>query len=225
MSTYLFYQALSYLGNSAGEWIAALERGDPEMRRRFDAMIGALGGIEVLVETESGEFELVGEINESGPLATDGAVVPFSSDTAGPLRVRLRLTKGLWRLDCLSLAVLGDTVDPVRVSPSGVSCGAGGDATALARLTDADLFLTTYPGDVYTMTYELPDDASDYELFLESSGYYLEWLREEWLAEEDLMKATRMFLDPEGALRELAREFTAVEDDMEEAFWSSRYAN
>ena len=32
-------QALSYLGGSACEWIAALERGDLEMRRRFNAMI------------------------------------------------------------------------------------------------------------------------------------------------------------------------------------------
>ena len=48
-------------------------------------------------------------------------------------------------------------------------------------------------------------------------------MREEWLAEEDLAKSMRMFLDPEGALRELAPEFAAVEADMEDMFWSSRY--
>jgi hypothetical protein len=225
MSTYLFYQALAYLGNFAGDWIAALERGDPEMRRRFDSMIGALGGIEVLVERESGEFELVGEVNESGPLATDVVVVPFSHESAGPLKIRLRMTKGLWRLDHLALAALGDAVDPIRVTPSRVECASGVDVDALANLTDPARCLTTYPGDVYTMVYELPGDARDYELFLESRGYYLEWMREEWLAEEDLARAIRMFLDPEGALRELAPEFAEVEAGLEDAFWSSRYAN
>ena len=224
MSTYLFYQALSYLGGSACEWIAALERGDLEMRGRFNAMIDALGGIEVLVETAPGEFTLVDEINESGPLATDTAVARLPHvGSSGPLRVRLRLTKGLWRLDCLALADLGDPVEPIRVRPSEVSGNDSRVRTPLALLLDREKFLTTYPGDVYTMVYELPDDFGEYELFLETSGYYLEWMREEWLAEEDLAKAMRMFLDPEGALRELAPEFAAVEADMEDMFWSSRY--
>lgn len=223
MSTYLFYQGLSYLGSAACDWIAALERGDPEMHRRFDPIGEVLGGIEVLVETASGEYAPVGEPNETGPLATDVVVIPLPHTGHGPLRVRIRVTKGMWRLDCLALVALGGSVEPVRVRPSEVSRGSPQVENPLELLLDRERFLTTLPGDVYTIVYELPDDFGEYELFLESSGYYLEWMREEWLAEEDLAKAMRMFLDPEGALRELAPEFAAVEADMEDMFWSSRY--
>ena len=64
----------------------------------------------------------------------------------------------------------------------------------------------------------------EYELFLESRGYYLEWIRDEWVADEDLSRATMIFLNPELALRKLAPEFKQVEAEIEELFWNSRYA-
>ena len=61
--------------------------------------------------------------------------------------------------------------------------------------------------------------------FLESRGYYIEWMRDEWLAEEDPVRAALMTADPEGALRLLAPEFKKTEGDMEDVFWRSRYAH
>ncbi len=61
------------------------------------------------------------------------------------------------------------------------------------------------------------------ELFLESQGYYLEWMREEWIADEDLAQAARFFRSPRRVLRDLAPEFKAIEATMEDLFWSSRY--
>ncbi len=223
MTTYLFYQALSYLGSSACDWIAELERGDEEMRQRFNAMVDALGGIEVLAETTPGEFVFVGEIRESGPLATDTSVVRFPRGAGGNRRILLRMTKGLWRLDRVSLAVLGSAVEPLRLRPSEVLHNGALADVALDELTDPDRSLTTYPGDVYSLMYELPYEFGKYELFLETRGYYLEWMREEWLAEEDLARAVKMFLNTEQALRDLAPEFAAMEADMEKTFWSSRY--
>jgi hypothetical protein len=223
MTTYLFYQALSYLGTSAGEWIAELERGDKEMRRRFDGMVASLGGIEVLVEGPSGETLAVGTVNESGPLATDVAVIPLGDVAGGARRIRLRLTKGLWRLDYVALAELDGEVEPTRLRPTAVRCGAGDREAARTCLLDDAEFLTTLPGDTYTLVYELPEEFHEYELLLETSGYYLEWMRDEWVAEEDGARALAMFLDPEGALRELAPDFASVEAEMESLFWSSRY--
>ncbi|MEP7228190.1 MAG: hypothetical protein ABI785_12560, partial [Gemmatimonadales bacterium] len=61
------------------------------------------------------------------------------------------------------------------------------------------------------------------ELFLESRGYYLEWMRREWLAEENLALAAQILLDPAGALRTLAPAFKRQEPEMERLFWNSRY--
>jgi hypothetical protein len=82
----------------------------------------------------------------------------------------------------------------------------------------------TWPGDAYSLAYELPSDYSQYELFLETQGYYLEWMRPSWLAEKDLRKARTMFTNPAKFLREIAPEYRKVEPQLEEIFWRSRYA-
>ncbi len=74
------------------------------------------------------------------------------------------------------------------------------------------------------LVYDLPGFAEDYELFVESRGYYIEWMRDEWLADEDMTRAAEMFLAPQQALRRLAPEFKQVEAEMENVFWNSKYA-
>ena len=66
-------------------------------------------------------------------------------------------------------------------------------------------------------------DFNNYELFLESRGYYLEWVRKEWLADENPALAAMMLINPERALHVLAPDFKKIEPEMEEVFWSSRY--
>jgi hypothetical protein len=79
------------------------------------------------------------------------------------------------------------------------------------------------PGDVYSLEYELPSDFANYELFLETQGYYLEWMRQAWLNEKDLRKARLMFTNPAKFLRMMAPRFKKIEPQMEETFWRSRY--
>jgi hypothetical protein len=97
-------------------------------------------------------------------------------------------------------------------------------ADARAKLISPTEALVTFPGDRYTLIYSLPDEAQHYELFLETKGYYLEWMRNEWFAEENQMRAASLFLDPAGSLRRLAPEFKRVEPGLEAAFWRSKYA-
>ena len=80
------------------------------------------------------------------------------------------------------------------------------------------------PGDRFDLVYILPTGDIEYDVFLESRGYYLEWMRNEWMAEEDPVKAALMFRYPEMALSYLAPRFKELEPDMEAHFWSSRYA-
>ena len=61
LSTYLFYQSLSYMGRSAPALLARLERGQTGLRARARALDRLLGGIEVLVETRGGGWRTAGE--------------------------------------------------------------------------------------------------------------------------------------------------------------------
>jgi hypothetical protein len=223
LPTYLLYQAFAYLGRSTGDWMAALDRADPAIKDRVAGVVGALGGIDVWVQNTQGTWDSVATVHETGPLAADAHLIPLppARDT---VRVRLRLAKGAWRLDFVGLGAMVAPVEPRRVQPAHVLGTHGDDPAARRRLTDPDSALVTLPGDRYTLVYHLPARASTLEIFLESRGYYLEWMRQEWMAEENPILAAALFLDPAGMLRRLAPDFKRVEPELERAFWGSKYA-
>ena len=223
MSTFLFYQGLSYMGRSAGQWIAAFERGDTILKKAVTGIGQTLGGIEVLLQDDTGKWISVAEVKETGPLATDVHLVKLPPLKRERVNIRLRLTKGHWRLDAVKLVKLGKQRNPIRLSPVAVNQNGVSADEAHQLLTDRKAALTTSPGDVYTLVYQLPKDFESYELFLESRGYYLEWMREAWLADENPALAAMMVFNPERALRVLAPEYKKIETEMEEKFWGSRY--
>ncbi len=223
LPTYLLYQAFAYLGSRTGAWMAALERADSTTKRRARGVTDALGGIDVLVPDGAGGWDSVASIRETGPLAADLRLVRLPA-SGNPIRVRLRMAKGAWRLDYVGLASLEGRVTPLRLKPAEVLAGNRKSSEARAKLVSPGDPLVTSPGDTYTLVYRLPAQAARYELFLETKGYYLEWMRTEWLAEEDLGRAAALFLDPAGSLRRLAPEFKRVEPGLESAFWRSKYA-
>jgi hypothetical protein len=222
LPTFLLYQTLAWLGTSAGTWLAMLERTDSLAGERLGSIVRTLGGIEILVQDDDGRWIPAGHVSETGPLGSDLRVVPLP-DHVGGQHVRLRMAKGTWRIDYLALALLRERVAPVRIPPSEVLGRGEQRPDVLEKLLDSTAVLLTLPGDEYVLRYRLPDDFERHELFLESRGYYLEWMRSEWLAEENLSRAAKMLLDPAGALRELAPDFKRVEAGMEDVFWRSRY--
>ena len=214
LSTYLFYQLLAYLGREAGSAIATFERAAPAERTRAFGIGRVLGGIEVQIPDGDG-WRTVGETGETGPLATDVTVVPLGADTH---RIRLRLTRGHWRLDQIALARLGNQVTPTPLEPISVTPHPADPARAIV----SGRSLVTLPGDAVSFQFDLPD--GDLELFLETRGYYLEWMRAEWEHEQNLPRAALMLFDPARALRELAPEFKEREPTLEDLFWRSRFA-
>jgi hypothetical protein len=213
-STYLFYQSLAWLGRSASDALAALERSDATVGGGFTRLRDAVGGIEVLAETTSGDWFPAGEVREMGPLATDIVAVPLPDGATG--RIRLRMARGHWRIDYLAMAQLGARVEPVGIEPRSV--------TRADHFPSTQHPLTTLPGDIYTYVFRLPNDADVDELFLETQGYYLEWMRDEWLSEENPARALQLMVNPEQLLRDVAPEFKKQEAGMEALFWASRYA-
>lgn len=221
MTTFLLYQTLAYMGTDVGRWLALLERNNDRIRNA--AVKDVLGSIEVWAQTNSDQWTKVGEAGEHGPLATDTHLVPLPALPPGTTTLQLRLTKGNWRLDRVALADLGARVNPVRVSPAAVHRSGTAAPDARAQLRDTTQFLITLPGDAYTLSYDVPTTDASYEVFLESQGYYLEWMRDAWLEETDPDRVAAMLFEPDQMMRTLAPAFKAVEPHMEDAFWNSRY--
>ena len=78
------------------------------------------------------------------------------------------------------------------------------------------------PGSEYSLGFLLPQANTEYELFLYSKGYYLEWMRQKWIKDKDLLKLRQMVYNPKKYLKEEAENFKKYETTMEEVFWNSK---
>jgi hypothetical protein len=222
LSTFLFYQTMAHFGRGAGAFLAAVER-DGSAARSALAMARVLGAIEASVAEGDGAYRRIGDFDEPGPIAGDVQVLPFEALGRGPIHVRLRLAKGHWRLGYVVLARLGRVVEPVAVDPSSVDKNGRRDESVRQTWRRGDGHVVTLPGDVFRIRFLLPRPRSELELFLESEGYYYEWMRSEWLQDESPELALLSVAQPEEALRRLAGPFKRHEPDLERAFWSSRF--
>ncbi len=218
LNTFLFYQAIAFMGSKYGDWMAALER---EGKSAFASPGQLLGDIDVQFEDASGTFAAAGAVGEVGPIAREAELVVLPEGIpSGDVTIRLVMAKGNWKVDQLALVKVGDAVTPVALDPLAATKSGTPDPSALAALIDPKKHLVTHPGDAYTLRFRLPE--GDQELFLESRGYYYEWMRDEWLKEEDQLAALQLFMNPHAALKKLAPRFKALEPDMDRIFWQSR---
>jgi hypothetical protein len=222
LPTYLLYQTFAYMGNDAGYWLAEIER--KHLGNENLAVEHIFGGIDVLLYSPDKEWKVCGTVKEYGPLATDVHLLHLGKISAQKAKLKLRMTQGAWRIDYVALAELAEPVAPIRLRPSSVVYEGQENHNARAILSDSTRVLVTLPGDTYKIKYKLPETEKDFEFFLESRGYYLEWIRKEWIEEENPFLLAEILFVPERALKRLAPDFKRVEAQLEEYFWRSRYA-
>jgi hypothetical protein len=224
LNTFVLYQMLAYMGDDVGTWFAKLER-EGKWGKELGAAgpLSALSDIQVDVETGTG-WKRAGTYSEVGPIAREAQVVPLPDDLAGSgddVHVRLRAARGNWKLEQIALAELDDPVTPIAIDPDRVVRDGKDDADALAKLLRPGERLVAMPGDKMKLHFVLPD--VERELFLESRGYYYEWMRPEWLKEKKAAEVLAFFFAPDRTLRKLAPQYKALEGRMDEAFWKSRF--
>ncbi|MBY0489693.1 MAG: hypothetical protein K2R93_07600 [Gemmatimonadaceae bacterium] len=234
VSTFVLYQTMATLGTTAGSWLAKLERGDPDARRPLDETNRLIGEIAIDVQDADGMWHPAGRYAEAGPIATDVQAIPLppiARPRGAALQLRLRFARGNWRIGYLALGTLGDTLTPVVLDPRTATLETGATYRGARPprsdvrdiLVDTTRVLFTQPGDAVQLSYRLPTDASTYRLFIDSRGWYREWMRREWLAEENAALSAWVMTDPRAALRLLAPTFKAREAGFEQRFWNSRF--
>ena len=220
MTTFLFYQSLAYMGTRLGEIMVAYEKASPLVRNAQKSMYEILGGVEVSIMIKS-KWKKVGFINEQGPITTDTHLIPVNYP--GTFRkVKLTMTKGLWRIDQVALTDILDVHEPLVIQPSRLLNGDKDEKELLETLIDPDNMLVNNPGTSYTLVYELPE-VSGLALFLRSQGYYTEWMRSQWLKEENQSMVNMIIKRPKKWLVTMSPKYKQAETEMDSLFWSSKF--
>lgn len=224
VTTFLFYSALGYMGNEAGDILADIEL-HPEKRAAVDAMQERLGNIEAFAWDDlKQQWMPIGQLFEAGPIARNTFILPLTEmySASSELKIKLVMAKGYWRIDCMELASIINKRSSTLLLPKSVLINGQPNSKDLQALTDDDKQRAcSMPGNLFELKFELPDSA-DYALFVESKGYYLEWMRPTWWKEKNLMKLMRMLDGDEKTWRDLAIEYKEHEADMEATFWGSK---
>jgi len=223
MTTYTFYSGMGYMGDQVGYYFSKLEK-DEKSRANFDVTAKILGNIDVYLWNESKKsWEFQGAYEETGPIAINKQIIPLKNiPSNAKVRLKLVLNKGLWRIDFLSLTNIKEKVKPIEISPSSVLNKGKVDNNALALINNPDNYLISMPGSEYKFNFTLPNQSDDYELFLYSKGYYLEWMREHWLKDKNLLKLRQMAYQPKRFLKVEAKNYKKYEKVMEQEFWNSK---
>ncbi|MBV6440742.1 MAG: hypothetical protein EPGJADBJ_02414 [Saprospiraceae bacterium] len=228
LTTFLLYSGISYMGDEAGDYFAKIETSD-RVKKLLANPFTRLGGIKLSVwDDRSKEWVLFEELYETGPIAKNLMLAPLPGIKPGNgrLKIKAEMTKGLWRVDYLGLTSLHSKSEVHIVYPDNIEIAGGSNCSIDKVNSDDDNYLVSLPGDEFRFTFSLPEIEADneYELFLSSKGYYLEWIRQQWLEGKNLPKLRKMLLNDEDVWHELATEFKSMEHEMETVFWQSKYS-
>ncbi len=224
MTTYFFYSAMGYMGDEIGDIFAKIETDPSERDKLNGGVLKELGKIDVFLFDEStAHWVFQGSFNETGPIAINHQILALHPQQfASDYKIKLVLNKGLWRIDYAGLANIIQTVQPVELSPVSVLNKGKIDETALEQLNQQSKLLISMPGSHYKLNFELPDDHSNYDLFIYSEGYYLEWMRQHWLKDKNLLKLKQMVDAPRMYLLSETSDYKKYESEMEKVFWDSK---
>jgi hypothetical protein len=225
LTTFLLYTALGYMGDDVSDHLARMQT-DEALRRRVGGPLDALQDIRVEAWTH-GRWETVATVHETGPIARNRVVVPLPAALAAEpeMKLRLRMTPGMYRLDHVGLADLLGPADGEVLKPTALADHAGCPVKGLDALQQRDdAKLCALPGDVHAITFQHPSGQADqWQLFLGADGYYLEWMRAEWLERTDPKRLRAMLMGNDAEWRSLTREFKAMETSMDAVFWNSQH--
>lgn len=214
LSTVLFYdvmlkqqnfQALEWMGSDLNRFANKAELG-LWYRKQMGATVSVW---------KNGRYRKVARIGDQGPIAWSERAVRLPTHGGEKLKVRLSFVADAWRIDQIAVAENAHRAQSRTVPVAGVS-GPEGDRDDIPRfLAKSDEeYLITKPQDWLKLSFDVGtvDQGKERAFFLASEGYYMEWMRADWLkhekaqtfvpGDEALLQAIAIWADTRVEMRE-----------------------
>jgi len=185
LSTILLYDVvLASQGIKAVDWIAKMNR-NPRYAAQFGAVYKVFSGIKVQV-LNNGEWSNHSVIPDAGPLAWKNiaAEIPVNN---GEINIRLQFVPDNFMIDYVGFDIETEEENTISIAnayPSVIRDNSFKLKNEVSELIKKDdlRYLITNPGDSYRFTYIIPKKENcQQSIFVESKGYYTEWLRGSWI--------------------------------------------
>jgi len=222
LATVLLYDVmLGGQGARALDWVGQdLERAGPAMDlalwyvRRM--------GLRVAV-WEDGHYRTVTRIPDSGPIAYKDVAVLVPLPPGEAPRIRLSFVADNWRIDKVAIAtvVKKSAVRSIEVGRV-VSSDGGMDIPARDSLRAPDeSYLQTTQGQSFSVQFDVgpPPSGQERTFLLASQGYYIEWIRRDWILSAG--RATNFTLS-DATLYATLLKWQAKRDTLREQFEATR---
>jgi hypothetical protein len=185
LDTVLLYDVLlRSQGFGALAWLDRFNR-NPFAAWRWHTWFEDRFALRVLLEQE-GEFREVARVPVTGPIAWHQVAVTFPAPGGPTAKLRFESLADNWQVDWVGVSLEQAPRPVVTAIPVASFTGPHGTdlPAVLPSLQRADdQYLMTSPGESFTLSFPagVPPPGAQRTWLLKSRGYYIEWLRGEWL--------------------------------------------
>jgi hypothetical protein len=171
-------------------------------------------------------YEDAATIVDVGPIVWRNVAVELPAPRERVARLRLVSLPGNWIVDWV-----GVSFDPphemtvTEIPPASIGLIDGTPVDQLSKLLKRDQeYFITFPGDEYRLSFDVPPTSRNQtrSYFLRSRGYYIEWLRQGWIAQAASETPEPLFETGTPVLRRTAQEWLARRPAFEAEFFASR---
>lgn len=179
-------------------------------------------GMSVQVRGDAG-YRQITKIADTGPIAYHDVVVLVPMSAAGTADVRLSFVADNWRVESIAYATDFERTESRVLALAGVTSGDGSThADAMRSLASADdRYLQTTPGQSFSITFDAGRASArvNRTFFLAAQGYYVEWMRAEWLEQP---RTREPFAPSDERLLAALKSWAGQRDAFEQRFYSSK---
>lgn len=223
-TTLLYDVVIGSQGINALEWTRKMNE-DKVYAMQFKTVYDMFSGINMEVYRNNGWIDL-GKFEDAGPINWKYSVAEIPVNQDGLVRLKLSFIPDNIMIDYLAFDTTENknnfTVE--KLTPISIKDHNNSERINLYEFisTDDSTYLVTNPGDNYLLKYCINTSAdSSITLFIESKGYYNEWIRGNWIRENNVNYTFNLF-DIQGTLNNLVDSWLENKDIFEEEFFNTR---